>query len=97
MKFRSKPFKSLDVDGSPHMTIQTGVLTETLAEMGAKVRWCSCNLFSTQGHAAAAIAKAGTSTGLRIAGIRLKMSNFIVGLRLGGEFASDWAHLKLST
>jgi len=44
------------------MTIQTGVLIETLAELGAKVRWCSCNIFSTQDHAAAAIAKAGTST-----------------------------------
>merc|ERR550514_319673 len=44
------------------MTIQTGVLIETLAAMGAKVRWCSCNIFSTQDHAAAAIAKAGTSS-----------------------------------
>jgi adenosylhomocysteinase len=44
------------------MTIQTGVLIETLAELGATVRWCSCNIFSTQDHAAAAIAKAGTST-----------------------------------
>merc|ERR1712149_103913 len=43
-------------------TIQTGVLIETLAALGAKVRWCSCNIFSTQDHAAAAIAKAGTST-----------------------------------
>merc|ERR1712127_102566 len=43
-------------------TIQTGVLIETLAAMGATVRWCSCNIFSTQDHAAAAIAKAGTST-----------------------------------
>merc|ERR1712107_314586 len=45
-----------------HMTIQTGVLIETLAALGATVRWCSCNIFSTQDHAAAAIAKAGTST-----------------------------------
>merc|ERR1712216_1080109 len=44
------------------MTIQTGVLIETLAALGAKVRWCSCNIFSTQDHAAAAIVKAGTST-----------------------------------
>merc|ERR1719198_2521664 len=49
-------------DGSLHMTIQTGVLIETLAALGATVRWCSCNIFSTQDHAAAAIAKAGTST-----------------------------------
>jgi len=57
----SKPFKGLNINGSLHMTIQTGVLIETLAELGAKVRWCSCNIFSTQDHAAAAIAKAGTS------------------------------------
>jgi len=58
----SQPFKGLDINGSLHMTIQTGVLIETLAALGAKVRWCSCNIFSTQDHAAAAIAKAGTST-----------------------------------
>merc|ERR1712028_276947 len=48
--------------GSLHMTIQTGVLIETMHAMGAKVRWCSCNIFSTQDHAAAAIAKANTSS-----------------------------------
>jgi len=58
----SQPLKGLDINGSLHMTIQTGVLIETLAALGAKVRWCSCNIFSTQDHAAAAIAKAGTST-----------------------------------
>jgi len=58
----SQPFKGLNINGSLHMTIQTGVLIETLAALGAKVRWCSCNIFSTQDHAAAAIAKAGTST-----------------------------------
>merc|ERR1712004_451875 len=52
----------LNINGSLHMTIQTGVLIETLAALGAKVRWCSCNIFSTQDHAAAGIAKAGTST-----------------------------------
>merc|ERR1712084_26766 len=57
----AQPFKGLNINGSLHMTIQTGVLIETLAAMGAKVRWCSCNIFSTQDHAAAAIAKAGTS------------------------------------
>lgn len=51
----SQPFKGLNINGSLHMTIQTGVLIETLAAMGAKVRWCSCNIFSTQDHAAAAI------------------------------------------
>jgi len=58
----SKPFEGLNINGSLHMTIQTGVLIETLAALGAKVRWASCNIFSTQDHAAAAIAKAGTAT-----------------------------------
>merc|ERR1719420_283775 len=58
----SQPFKGLNINGSLHMTIQTGVLIETLAALGAKVRWCSCNIFSTQDHAAAGIAKAGTAT-----------------------------------
>merc|ERR1712072_1034837 len=57
----SQPFKGLDICGSLHMGIQTGVLIETLQVLGAKVRWASCNIFSTQDHAAAAIAKAGTS------------------------------------
>merc|ERR1712139_416678 len=58
----AQPFKGLDINGSLHMTIQTGVLIETLQALGATVRWASCNIFSTQDHAAAAIAKAGTST-----------------------------------
>merc|ERR1712024_18169 len=58
----AQPFKGLNINGSLHMTIQTGVLIETLAALGAKVRWCSCNIFSTQDQAAAAIAKAGTAT-----------------------------------
>merc|ERR1712166_1650066 len=56
-----QPFKGLNISGSLHMTIQTAVLIETLSALGAKVRWCSCNIFSTQDHAASAIAKAGTS------------------------------------
>jgi adenosylhomocysteinase len=55
----SKPLKGARVAGSLHMTIQTAVLIETLAHLGADVRWASCNIFSTQDHAAAAIAKAG--------------------------------------
>jgi len=51
-----KPFAGLKIGGSLHMTVQTAVLIETLTEMGADVRWCSCNIFSTQDHAAAAIA-----------------------------------------
>jgi adenosylhomocysteinase len=52
----SQPLKGLRIMGSLHMTIQTAVLIETLAALGAKVRWCSCNIFSTQDHAAAAVA-----------------------------------------
>ncbi len=55
----SKPLKGAKITGSLHMTIQTAVLIETLVELGADVRWASCNIFSTQDHAAAAIAKAG--------------------------------------
>jgi adenosylhomocysteinase len=58
----AQPLKGVEVSGSLHMTIQTGVLIETLAALGATVRWCSCNIFSTQDHAAAAIAKAGTAS-----------------------------------
>lgn len=54
-----KPFQGARVMGSLHMTIQTAVLIETLAELGAEVRWASCNIFSTQDHAAAAIAAQG--------------------------------------
>jgi adenosylhomocysteinase len=54
-----KPLKGSRIMGSLHMTIQTAVLIETLVELGASVRWCSCNIFSTQDHAAAAIAAAG--------------------------------------
>jgi adenosylhomocysteinase len=54
-----KPLKGVRVTGSLHMTIETAILIETLAELGASVRWASCNIFSTQDHAAAAIAKAG--------------------------------------
>jgi hypothetical protein len=54
-----KPLKGLKITGSLHMTIQTAMLIETLEILGADVRWASCNIFSTQDHAAAAIAKAG--------------------------------------
>jgi len=53
----SKPLAGARVSGSLHMTIQTGVLIETLKELGGDIRWCSCNIFSTQDHAAAAIAR----------------------------------------
>jgi adenosylhomocysteinase len=54
----SKPLAGARVAGSLHMTIQTGVLIETLTALGAEVRWASCNIFSTQDHAAAAIVEA---------------------------------------
>ncbi len=57
---QSKPLKGARVAGSLHMTIQTAVLIETLTELGADVRWASCNIYSTQDHAAAAIAAGGT-------------------------------------
>ncbi|MBU0456890.1 MAG: adenosylhomocysteinase [Nanoarchaeota archaeon] len=56
---QQKPLNGTRIMGSLHMTIQTAVLIETLKELGAEVRWCSCNIFSTQDHAAAAIAKTG--------------------------------------
>lgn len=56
---KEKPLKGAKIMGSLHMTIQTAVLIETLVELGAEVRWCSCNIFSTQDHAAAAIAERG--------------------------------------
>jgi adenosylhomocysteinase len=56
-----KALRGVRVTGSLHMTVETAVLIETLVELGASVRWASCNIFSTQDHAAAAIARAGTS------------------------------------
>src|ERR1051326_8136880 len=55
-----QPLRGARIAGSLHMTIQTAVLIETLQALGAEVRWASCNIFSTQDHAAAAIAAAGT-------------------------------------
>ena len=57
----AKPLKGARIMGSLHMTIQTAVLIETLVALGAEVRWCSCNIYSTQDHAAAAIAASGVS------------------------------------
>lgn len=58
----SRPLKGVRISGSLHMTVQTAVLIETLKELGATIRWCSCNIFSTQDHAAAAIAAANSAT-----------------------------------
>jgi adenosylhomocysteinase len=60
-EFGPKFFSGARISGSLHMTIQTAVLIETLKAMGAEVRWCSCNIFSTQDHAAAAIARDGSA------------------------------------
>src|SRR5438093_11337268 len=56
---RTQPLRGARITGSLHMTIQTAVLIETLEELGAEIRWASCNIFSTQDHAAAAIAATG--------------------------------------
>src|SRR5471032_1997621 len=56
----AQPLKGARITGSLHMTIQTAVLIQTLEALGTKVRWASCNIYSTQDHAAAAIAAAGT-------------------------------------
>ena len=60
-EYGSTMFAGARISGSLHMTIQTAVLIETLKEMGAEVRWCSCNIFSTQDHAAAAVARDGSA------------------------------------
>ena len=65
----SKPLKGARIVGSLHMTIQTGVLIETLVHLGAEVQWASCNIFSTQDHAAAAIAVGPTGSAAAPAGI----------------------------
>ena len=56
----ARPLEGVRIMGSLHMTVQTAVLIETLTALGASVRWASCNIFSTQDHAAASIAKSGT-------------------------------------
>ncbi len=65
----SKPLKGARISGSLHMTVQTAVLIETLVELGAEVRWASCNIFSTQNHAAAAIAVGPEGTAEAPAGV----------------------------
>src|SRR6476619_1277730 len=66
---KQQPLKGLRIMGSLHMTIQTAVLIETLSSLGADVRWCSCNIFSTQDHAAAAIAVGPRGTVEKPAGV----------------------------
>src|SRR2546430_875219 len=66
---KAQPLKGLKIVGSLHMTIQTAVLIETLSALGAQVRWCSCNIFSTQDHAAAAVAVGPKGTIEKPAGV----------------------------
>ena len=61
-----QPFQDIDINGYLHITIQTGALIETITSLGAKVRRCSCNIFSTHGCAAAATAEAGASIVLHV-------------------------------
>src|SRR5216684_379528 len=56
----TRPLEGARITGSLHMTVQTAVLIETLLALGAEVRWCSCNIYSSQDHAAAAVAAGGT-------------------------------------
>ena len=78
----SRPLSGARITGSLHMTIQTAVLIETLRELGAEVRWASCNIFSTQDHAAAAIAAAvfGVGSG---SGMRHRSSPPVFGIGIG--------------
>ena len=70
---QSQPLRGARITGSLHMTIQTAVLIETLVDLGAEVRWASCNIFSTQDHAAAAVAVGPDGTPESRAGSRLRL------------------------
>src|SRR5947209_16620805 len=65
----AQPLRGARITGSLHMTVQTAVLIETLTTLGAQVRWCSCNIFSTQDHAAAAVAVGANGTADDPAGV----------------------------
>src|SRR5207302_11405910 len=65
----AQPLSGARITGSLHMTVQTAVLIETLTALGAEVRWCSCNIFSTQDHAAAAVAVGSNGTADAPAGV----------------------------
>ena len=81
---KDKPLTGAKITGSLHMTVQTAVLIETLVALGAKVRWASCNIFSTQDHAAAAIAATGVPSdihnlwGLVICGVPVSILVFLI-------------------
>jgi len=87
------PLKGARIIGSLHMTIQTAVLIETLVELGAEVRWCSCNIFSTQDHAAAAVAVGPKGTPEKPAGIPVFAWK---GETLAGYWWCTWQALHFS-
>ena len=83
---KTQPLKGARITGSLHMTIQTAVLIETLKALGAEVRWASCNIFSTQDHAAAAIA----ACGIPVFAVQGRIADRVLGLhaphlRMGGR------------
>jgi adenosylhomocysteinase len=91
-----QPLAGARITGSLHMTVQTAVLIETLVALGAQVRWASCNIFSTQDHAAAAVAvgPTGTPDPSRRAGVRLEgrdARGVLVVHRAGADLARGWA------
>ena len=88
-----KPLKGVRVTGSLHMTIETAVLIETLVELGASVRWASCNIFTTQDQAAAAIAKAG----IPVFAFKGRNARGILGLHAGRADASRAAKARNSS
>ena len=89
----AKPLAGVRITGSLHMTIQTAVLIETLVDLGATVRWASCNIFSTQDHAAAAIAKAG----MPVFAWKGEIARGILVVHLPGALASRTAKARSSS
>ena len=89
---KEKPLKGVRIMGSLHMTIQTAVLIETLVALGADVRWASCNIFSTQDHAAAAIAASGVPV-FAFQGVRTNIptiESFANAMATHPNFAKGW-------
>ena len=98
---KTQPLKGARITGSLHMTIQTAVLIETLTALGAEVRWASCNIFSTQDHAAAAIAADGIPVfarevcfGLSHASARRLIDCGVAGLDCAGAGGTSWAKVE---
>src|SRR6201996_6996467 len=89
----AQPLRGARITGSLHMTIQTAVLIETLTALGAQVRWASCNIFSTQDHAAAAVAVGPTGTPEAPAGVPVFAwkGESLAGDRWAGEQVLHWS------